>query len=149
MEKDLNQTSYNSGDQNLTETWINSEQMNTLPPEVQDKVKNAMRQLGSNPDIMNMLKMGLNMSREANKNGGVFVKTFTMNNQQPTISTTVAEATPVLAPQTQTHRPTQAPITFNPDVKSDHWRRQILIIGLLILAGYLIYKYGPQFGLNF
>lgn len=148
MEKDLNQASYNPEDQNLTESWINSEQMKSLPPEVQDKVQTALRKLGNNPGIMNMIKMGMDMSQEASKNGGVYVKTFTTKIDQPTAST-IAENPQIIQPTNNTRRQPTMPITFNPDVKNDNWRRQILIVGLLILAGYLIYKYGAQFGLNF
>lgn len=149
MEKDLNQTSYNSDDQNLTESWINSEQIKSLPPETQEKIKNAMQKLSSNPSIMNMLKMGLDLGKEASQNGGVYVKTFTVKNDQPLSTSTVSETQQMIQPTNNTRRQPTMPITFNPDVKNDNWRRQILIIGLLILAGYLIYKYGPQFGITF
>ena len=149
MEKDIDQASYTPEDQNLTESWINSEQMKTLPPEVQDKVQAALRKLGNNPSIMNMIKMGMDMSKEASKNGGVYVKTFTVNNDQPATTSTVSESPQIIQPTNNTRRQPSMPITFNPDVKNDHWRRQIFIVGLLILIGYLVYKYGAQFGLNF
>ncbi|MCC6643429.1 hypothetical protein IT411_01650 [Candidatus Peregrinibacteria bacterium] len=125
--------------------------MDGLPPETQQKIRNAMEKIQGNPGIMNMLKMGMDISKAASQNGGVYVKTFTtkagaqfannpssisINNQN---SANVHSSTPTKIQPTRIHQ--RDPITFNPDIKKDNWRRQVLIVGLLIIGAYLIFKY--------
>lgn len=142
-------------DANGFEAILNN--MQGLPPEAQEKIRAAMLKLQFNPGVMNMLKMGLDMGKAASQNGGVFVKTFTtkagsqfINNPNSISMVTAANtgsensanapsSTPLNMRPNKVHQ--RDPITFNPDIKKDHWRRQIFIFGLIILGSYLIFKY--------
>lgn len=125
-----------------------------ITPEVQQQLKETISKMKNNPNLFTMLGTlgGLNKIMKNNdgwnnlQNMGSVIdvqSTPTTNNQSlpsPTETETQYSANPNYNRQLNNKRNTSP--TFNPDVKSDNTRIKLIIIGLLIIGGYLAYKYG-------
>lgn len=130
-----------------------------ITPEVQQKLQEALSKMKNNPGLFGMMGAlgGLNKIVKDNggwKNiqnmGGVIDVKSTPSNETPT-PTLGTPSSPAEAEKKysanqnynrQLNNQRNTSPTFNPDVKSDKTRLKLIIVGLLILGGYLAYKYG-------
>jgi hypothetical protein len=134
-----------------------------LTPEVRQKLQEAMGKMKNNPNIFTMLGTLGGLSKIVKDNGGLkniqnlgsvidvqsSSSTTTNTSSTPTLNTPTnpseserinsTAASPSANQQLEKQR--NASPTFNPDVKGDTTRIKLIIVGALIIGGYLVYKY--------
>lgn len=132
-----------------------------LPPEAKQKLQKALERLKSRPTLFNMVSGLTNLAKTANQVGAIpltdqnkdqFQALFKGLMEQSTNSTNHSPTSPSQSPQTITTMETNNYVrlnqqrnlqpTFNPNVKGDSLRRNIFIIAIALLVGYLVIKFG-------
>lgn len=131
-----------------------------LSPEIKQQLQDTIAKMKDNPGIFGMMGAMKDLNKLMKENGGIAglknlgsivdvqsttVTTETSSKTLPTPSSPAeAERTYTTSPdynkKLNDHR--NASPTFNPDVKGDQTRIKFIIVGLLIIGGYLLYKYG-------
>ncbi len=124
--------------------------LDQLSPEAREKLQIAMEKLRSNPTLFNIVNALTNLAKTANQ--GDVTAVITQNKEQLNSTTSATPTSPSQSPQTITTMETNNYVrlnqqrnlqpTFNPNVKGDSLRRNIFIIAIALLVGYLVIKFG-------
>lgn len=124
--------------------------LDQLSPEAREKLQIAMEKLRSNPTLFNIVNGLTNLAKTANQ--GDVTAVITQNKEQLNSTTSATPTSPSQSPQTITTMETNNYVrlnqqrnlqpTFNPNVKGDSLRRNIFIIAIALLVGYLVIKFG-------
>lgn len=153
-----------------TDISVNGQSYNgldELPPELQDKVKNAMSKLESNPNLANILSSMGDLAKSARQNGiGVsHLKNIDRAQLKNLLEQHLAGKETILSEDSSAPAPTSTPSdstpasfenqlhpvirnmpmpssTYNPTVKGDGLRKAIFIAAIILVVGYLIVKFG-------